>query len=276
MKKNIILLLVVLNSLSLSAQVAHEIIIQGGGGYSTLGYKPSTGKHGGGYGGECGLGYTCIFGEQWGVYAGIATGFYNAIAKLDGATIVTPNLRDNEGDRFDMYTTFTQSDEVQNATFLNIPVMMQFQTKGARKFYALAGVKVGIPLGGKYKMKDVNLSNAGYYPELDNWFNSQTFAGFGDFANKNTEGKLAFKTTVMLALEAGMKWKVGNIASLYAGVYFDYGLTNIAKESDAQFLNYPPLNATNFSINTVLPHITQKIHLMAIGVKLRIALVAKE
>lgn len=276
MKKNIIILLILLISLGSSAQVAHEIIIQGGGGYSTLGYKPSVGKHSGGVGGECGLGYTCIFGDQWGIYTGIVTGFYNTIAKLDGGTIITPNLKDNEDDLFDMHTTFNQCKESQNAAFLNIPVMAQFQTKGARKFYALAGVKVGIPIGGNYKIKDADISNVGYYPELDNWLEFPEFAGFGNFKNKDSEGKFKSKATVMLALEAGGKWKVGNKVSLYVGTYFDYGLNNIVTQSDMPFLNYPPLSATNFSINTALPHITQKIHLMAAGVKLRITFVVKK
>jgi len=52
MKKIIILLFAALSSLSMSAQVAHEFSMNGGGGLSTLNYKLSSGKKSFGYGGD--------------------------------------------------------------------------------------------------------------------------------------------------------------------------------------------------------------------------------
>jgi hypothetical protein len=271
MKKIIILLFVVMSYFFATAQIQHEFSIQGGGGLSTLIYKLPSGKNQLGGGGEFGVSYTCFFIKTVGIRIGVDIAFYNSKAQPDSiTTIVTPNLTDSEGHRFNMHTTLSKYAEAQKAMFLNIPVMVQFQTK---KFYAMGGLKIGIPVSCKFSVSDATLTNKGYYPEYDNWMTEPRFAGYGTFIEQNSEGKLPFQVSAALALETGVKWDIGKMFALYAGVYFDYGLNNIIKKGDHPFMNYSSSEPANFTTNSALPSITEKTNIMAFGVKMRFGFV---
>ena len=268
MKKVILTLSAALYSLFATAQPTHEFSINGGGGLSTLVYKITSSKKNLGFGGEVGLGYTCVFGEMAGIHVGADVSFYSVGATLNGIKIVTENLTDNEGDCFDLHTTLFDYKESQNAMFLNVPVMAYFQTKTNHKFYAMAGVKIGIPLSCKYKASDFALTNEAYYPEYDNWLTNQTFAGYGRFENINSEGKQKYRISAALSLETGMKWNIAEVFAMYTGVYFDYGLNNLVKKDDQLFVNYDNAAPSAFIVNSALA--ADKIHLMAVGVKVRL------
>jgi len=271
MKKVIIIIFATTCSLFASAQITHEFSLNGGGGLSALDYKLSSGECTPGLGGDFGLGYTCMF-AQWGFHIGVDMGLYNAKATLDGVEIVTGNLRDSENDKFDLYTTLDHYTETQNALFLNIPVMAQFQTNGRQKFYTKAGVKIGIPINCTYSVSDATITNSAYYPDSDNWLPMPAFAGLGTFKNRNSDGTLTLDVTVMLALETGVKWRLGAKAALYTGAWLDYGLSNILKDSNQPFVNYNNTTTpVEFTTNSALPALTEKMNLMAVGVKLRFA-----
>jgi len=269
MKKIIIILVAVMGSLFVSGQTNHEFSIHGGGGLSSLNYKLSSGKCSNLFGGDFGLGYTCIFNDVVALHFGIDFDFYNAKAKLDGVQIITSNLKDSENDRFDMCTTLNNYTETQKAMFLNIPVMLQLQTKGKHKAFARAGIKIGIPLNCKYNVTDATLTNEAYYTALGTWLPVPEFAGFGIFPNQNFDGKLKLNVTAMIALEAGAKWKLGEMLALYTGIYFDYGLNNSLKKSNKPFINYSNSYPATFTANSALPSLTEKIKPIAVGFKLR-------
>ena len=279
MKKIIILLFTAMGSLFASAQTTHEFSINGGGGLSTLNYKLSSGERSLGFGGDFGVGYTCIFGEYVGIHLGIDVGFYNAKAKLDGVEIITGDLRDSdkkekndfEGDRFDLYTLLDKYTETQNAMFLNIPIMVQYQTGGKQKFYAKTGIKVGIPINCKYSVSNATITGKAYYPDYNNWLPMPAFAGFGKFDNISTDGKIKLGVTAMFALETGAKWNLGEKVALYTSAYFDYGLNNVLKDRHQPFVNYTNDEPATFTTNSALPSLTTKMNTMAAGIKLRIA-----
>ena len=273
MKKVIILLFAAISSVGVSAQVTHEFLINGGVGLSALNYKLPEGKKNLGIGGDCGIGYSCFFHEQWGIGIGVDLGFYNTKAILDNVQLISSGLQDSENDRFDMYSTLMNYTEKQKAMFLNIPLILQFQTKGTQKFYANAGVKIGLPLSCKFSVSDATIINKGYYPDYDNWLEMPGFAGFGTFANYNSTGKLKLGLAAMLTLEAGGKWKLGEKVSLYTGIYFDYGLNNTLKDKEQPFVNYTNTQPAEFTTNSAIPSLTAKISPIAVGFKLRLALV---
>jgi hypothetical protein len=254
-----------------SAQVSHEISLNGGGGLSTINYMLPAGKKTLGFGGDAGLGYTCVFNEIAGVHTGIEIGFYNATTNLEGATVITPNLTDNEGDRFDMHTILNKYNESQKAIFLNIPVMAHFQAGEKHKFYAMAGFKFGFPIKCNYKVSNAILTNEAYYPEYENWLKNQEFAGYGTFQNINSLGKLPLKVSYTVAAEIGGKWNCAKVFAIYTGVYFDYGLNNIAKKD--RFVNYNDSIPAEFTINSALPAFADKVNLMAAGVKVRMTFI---
>ena len=268
---------------------SHEFSIYGGSGWSPLRYQLSLGDRSGGMGGDFGVGYTWflvkekvtdteyVFHERWGMHTGIGLGLYNAKAKLNNVETIRKDLRDDEGDRFDLYTTIAGYSETQKTMFLNIPVMALFQIN---QFYVMGGVKAGIPLRGKYSSKDATLTNVGDYIDYDNKLETQTFAGYGSFRGKNSEGDLKLGVFVMLALEAGMNWRISDKLLLYAGAYFDYGLNNAFKGKRMSFVNYNSGNPENFTTNSVLSSytddgklstFTDKVNMMSVGIKLRLA-----
>ena len=112
-----------------SSQPAHEFSIYGSGGLSALRSQLSQGSASGRLGGDLGVGYTIFFIDSWGIHTGIGLGFYGAKATLDGEKIITRNLKDSDGDLFDLHTTLTSYSETHNAMFLNVPVMVQFQAQ---------------------------------------------------------------------------------------------------------------------------------------------------
>ena len=266
---------------NISAQT-HEFSAYLGGGLSTLRYKPSLGDRSGRMGADFGVGYTnlrsiervtgteTIYRQQWGIHTGIGLSWYNAKANLNNVTAVTPDKRDSEGDRFDLHTKLSGYNEKQNTLYLNIPAMALFQID---RYYAMGGFKFGIPLNRKYKSKDATLTNEAWYIDLENWAKNQTFAGYGTFGPKKFDGQLDLGVMVMLALEAGATWRVSSKLTLYTGVYFDYGLNNVAKGKQKDFINYDARNARDFTTNSVVSSFTDKVHMMAFGVKARIAMV---
>ena len=274
----------------LAQEPIHEFSVYSGLGFSSLRYQLSQGTSSGGFGGDFGLGYTYyrsnvrvtgtgkVFYEQWGIFTGIGFGLYNAKSKLDGEEIFIENLEDKDEipDRFDLRTTVLRYKEVQRTMYLNIPVMAQFQIE---RYYILTGLKFGVPLIGKYKLKEAMLLNGANYPE---WHPPGYFIygpiteGLGEFDYKDSKGKFNLGVSLMLSLEGGVNWRLTRNFSLYSGAYFDFGLNNAAKK---QLLPFAELvyendnNSSRFTTNSALTSFTEKVKIMAVGVKVRLAYV---
>ena len=283
-------------SMQLSAQeIKHEFSVHVGGGLSSLSYKLSEGDRSGGFGGDFGVGYTFLQVKEravetgrvsylnWGIHSGIGLGLYNAKANLDNTKTVIKDLDDGDDyfSAFDLRTTLSDYNETQKTMFLNIPVMGLFQLD---KFYAMGGVKIGIPLNGKYSVKNPTLTNKAWYPELQNEIDAPRFRGLGKFDDKSFDGTLDLGVAVMLSLEAGYKWSIADNISLYTGAYFDYGLNNVDKSNKKTFVNYTieKNNTADFTTNSVLASysdsknksttFTDKVNVMAVGIKVRVAM----
>jgi hypothetical protein len=78
-------------------------------------------------------------------------------------------------------------------------------------------------------------------------------------------------------LETGIKWKVSEKNAFYTGIYFDYGLNSIQKESIRDFLEYNPANPPDYKYNGILQSqlqgnaFTDKVTPFAFGVKIKLA-----
>ena len=280
----IIVLFFAVSRLYVCAQEAptHEFSAFTGFGLSPLRYQLSQGDRSGGIGGDFGVGYTWyrtnvrvtgtgkVFNERWGIFTGLGLGLYNAKANLDNEKKVTGELEDSEKDIFDLTTTLSRYKETQKATYLNIPVMAQFQLE---RYYLLGGFKFGIPLGGKYKSKDATLYNVAYYPKYENELKAPKTQGLGTFDQKDSNGKLKYGVALMFSLEGGVNWRINRNFSLYSGLYFDVGLINVAKNKQKQFVEFDYKTADVFTTNSVMSAFTDKVNIMAVGVKARLAYV---
>ena len=245
----------------------HEFTIYGSGGLSTFRYDLSDGNGHSGIGSNFGVGYTLFVNRQWGVHSGAGLGMYNTRVKADNAKIVSTNLIDEEGDRFNMHTTIFDFNEKQKAMYLNIPVMAIYQRNIQESlFYVMGGFKLGIPISGKYASTSTKLENASYYPDYDNWAFSQEFAGNGSFDDKRFNGKFKPGVSLMLSLETGTKFNIHEYISLSVGAFFDGGLNNVSK--DKPFISYNAKDPSDF--NASLFSVADKTKVIAAGIILRL------
>jgi hypothetical protein len=255
----------------LAQRPSNEFSIYGGGGFSTLLFSPSLkGASSKGFGGDAGIGFTTFFNPQIGIHFGAGFGFNNVEVSVDNLKTVTPGLVDANDYLFDKHTTLSDYNESKKLTFVSIPIMLQFQQNlgTTHAFYAMGGTKISFQHQTEYKSSVATLSNAAYYPELNNWSATQTFANLGTFNGNSTDGNFKIELFVKLALEIGMKWRIGNNTFLYTGAYLDYGLNDYAKNQRKPLGEYiTPQQLTDLTLLSF----TDKINLTTAGIKLRLA-----
>ncbi|NDW17497.1 hypothetical protein D0T53_01035 [Dysgonomonas sp. 216] len=262
-------------------QSAHELSVYLGGGLSTLNYDTRVGKQTDGNGGLGGFGYSYFFSEKWGIVTGAEVSLYKARMTFDYLSdkYVT---KDVDGENFEFRSKVSNYKEKHHSIFLNIPVMMQYQTPGDKhRFYAMAGGKIGIPLRTKYKTSGATIENSGYYMFDDVEYTTQKFMGFGVFTDKNMNEKVDFKISFTLSAEVGTKWRLGDNLSLYSGLFIDYGVNDIGKgKRNQRFIAYNSENPRNFTSSSILVSqfaaedgktvsFIDKVNVMTAGIKLR-------
>ena len=266
-------------------EVVHEYSAHIGGGMGAMRYNLPIGAQSGGAGVDFGVGYTLIFRNasavetgtvsrsQWGIHTGFGFGFYGAKTSLNGETTINAGLLDSDRDFFDLHSTVRGYEETQRMTLLNIPVMGQHEFD---RYYVMGGFKFGVPLNAKYRSNGARLDNEADYYEIGGArLKGPSFVGFGDnFAFDKTEGSLNYGVSVMLSLEAGVKWRINENIYVYTGAYFDYGLNNAAKNLErSPFVNYAnnvDYDAVKFTANSILFPFQEKMNVMAVGVKVRV------
>jgi hypothetical protein len=274
---------------SAQGKAPHEFSIYGGGGLSFAGfpYKSSKSFSIGGHG-SGGIGITAFFNPLWGFHTGLGVGINNLKINVDKIITMTPIGKNDpntselpgyeQGFDRELHTTLLTYHEIHKTLFLNIPVMLQFQTKQnnvynwkkgrKRDFYAMTGLQLLILLNNEYNVAVKNLNNAAYYPEIDNWAGSQEFKGLGTFAGNSKEGSFTTGVLAMFAIEAGLKWRIGAKTYLYTGGYFDCGLHDPVKKYRQPTNQY----ITPESVDDInLLAFSNRINAMAAGIKLRLA-----
>ena len=283
-KYKIIIILFALSGIYASAQVQdtkdpNEIHLYLGAGFSAIHHQHA--KRNGLFNGSAldfGIGYLHYFHKNWGIYLGMGAGTYNTNKTVD-VDVFTPNLIDQNDYAFDLYSDVGYN-EIFQTQFLSIPLMLHFQTKKKshawrlihrpfKGFYLMGGLKANIPFKDRYEAKVLTVSNAAYYPEMDNWAATQLFAGLGKFNDGSEyEGNLEFEMPLLsLAFETGLKWRL-NRTLLYTGIFCDIGVHNSVKN-----VRTPINNNIAVAHLTDFPLITyaEKLNMVNLGIILRIA-----
>ena len=280
-----IIVLFALSSVFVSAQIlpdrdVNEIHFLAGVGLSSIHHQNSQ-RNGffNGYAADIGVGYLLYFHRNWGIYTGVSPGIYNTKKLLD-LRVFTPSLTDKNGYVFDLYTNSDYS-EIFKTFFVNVPLMLHFQTnpkkqawwqrfKTYKGFYAMVGVKAGIPLKEAYESKIATTTNAAYYPEFDNWAATQTFAGLGTFNTPNvSNGNLDVGLLLRLSIEAGVKWRMKTNRLLYTGAFCQFALNSASKTAREPFRNNI---ATDHITDFTLLTFSENIDMLTAGVIVRLAL----
>ena len=267
-------------------QEKNEISFFAGGGYSTLYYylhQVPNGKFTPGYGGTTGLGYTRFFNDFIGIGTGVEMGYYTAkttIEQFSGKY----SAFDKE-DNFEFRYTVDGYEEKQNLLAVNIPLMLQLQyplLHDEHLCYFAFGGRVGFPIRSNFNSTASSYTTSAYYPQYDVLLESPASQGLGVFRNRKFKDNLQFRTMYMLSAEIGMKWMISDQFSLYTGVYFDYGLVDIYKNTQYEsFLKYSADNPTSLPSQSILKarynqdnmmnSFTGRVFPNALGIKIRLS-----
>ena len=246
MKKTIIIIMTLLLSSSVlfSQEKGHYLSIGGTIGASKLNYSLQQGtgsiKPGLGFGGK--IGYSYFFSDHFGVGTGIGISAYRTKAHLKEYDAIFPDLTDDdgEGDMYDRIVLLRNWKEFQKSTFIEIPILLQYQHRFGEYqgfgLYANLGIKVQIPISSSYKVTDGTMENQGDYhkyggPILYGMPNH----GFGTDSPRPS-GDFKLKTGVAATAGFGFLFSLTPIIDLQLGAYADYGFTNKKTTEDGAIL----------------------------------------
>ena len=276
MKKTIITIAAALTFLAATAQSFNrsEFSINIGDGASCFQTKPAIGENRWNWSGTAGLGYHFFFNSHWGIGTGANFAIYNGGISIDKYNQQQAATNILTGNKFDFLLTSSDYKEAQQAMTINIPLMLQFQTRGKTAFYAALGGKVAIPVSAK-SQSEGKFTTTGYFPDWNMTYDNLPERGFVTnqaFPENKTDIKL--KTAFMASAELGVKWRLGKKTSLYTGVYVDYGLNDILEKETAENNNlvvYQPNTPAQFAYNTATNSYAKQMVPVAGGVTLRLA-----
>lgn len=266
MKKTIILTVVFLFSFAAFSQESkdtsfqqskHEFSVWGSFGLSTFRYDLSYGDRDCKSGFMFGLGYTYFFNYHWGLGIGAELSLLRTSLDISNFTDAYYIQAFNGADR-PLYLSVQGMDyeESYKAFYINIPLMAKYQLDvwKQHKFYATGGFKLGIPVSGSYSTNG-SYRAVGY--DIDDSGNpiGDAMVGFHDLGktiNADQKGMdYDFGVNFILALEAGMKWKLTDQLSLYTGAFVDFGLVNVRKgDNDLRVGDYIPKDANSYDQQT--------------------------
>ncbi|MCL2028264.1 MAG: hypothetical protein FWG79_07230 [Bacteroidales bacterium] len=268
-KAKLLITLLAISTLHLSAQrPSNEFSISGGAGLSLLVSNDASAT---GLNPSAGIGYTLFFSEHVGLHIGAEWSMNTMDIRVDHSERITLGLTDANGLRYNLHTTLSGYEENLNSMFISVPVMLQFQANPTtHSFYAMGGAKILLFHGTSYESKLETYHNAAYYPDFYNWASTQTFAGLGRFSGRTTFGNTGLDMHLLLSLETGMKWRIGENTFLYTGAYLDYGLSDPLRGLRVPVSDYIA-TAEVQSRQAPLLTFSDKVNMMTVGIKLRLA-----
>ena len=274
LRKFSLCLFVILLYQGLSAQSSSEISVHMKGQFSKLKYDyPGDNDMDNGY--AFGINYAYYLNENWSLSTGAEYQKFTSntsLSDVDGKVRAT----DQEGENFEFRYSTSRYVEDQEVSFINIPLKVQYETSGPVAFYAAGGVKVGLNLHSSSEYRALNLTTSGYYKQYEAVLNDPKFIGFGDFGTYEGESNFEFDTNYILNLETGIKLDAGYSESLYVGLFIDYGLNDLKKDSlQSGLFEYNSENPTVFrntgilyAINDNNPFVDE-IKTISFGLKIR-------
>jgi len=268
------------NQLLAQKTVPAEFNVHAAGAFSTY-LQPAFEGSSVGYNGDFGLGFTGFFSRNVGINIGLGLGFFNIKSTVTGLeTNIKHGLDDKVNNlKYDLYTTLSNYTEVHKPLFLNIPIMLVFQTQKDQQwswkqsqrpsFYLICGAKALLLFNNKYEVSVDTITNKAYYPALNNWATTQEFAGLGSFNNEGagykSSGKMEFGIIVAAAIELGVKWRTEGSVAIYTGAFFDFGFP--IKDNRTPYEEY--ISEEKLKNATLMKF--ADTYLMTAGIRVRIA-----
>jgi OmpA-OmpF porin, OOP family len=225
-------------------------------------------------GASLGLDYVFRFDSCWGLLTGIAGGLYRTQASLRDGLVLTYNEIDDAGSAFQYKVRLTGYKETQRLLSVSIPLLLQYHTGSAgTKWYFAGGGKVFFPLNTSIHASARQLSLSGYYPNFDLNVSNLPQHGFGTLDSWQGSVTTQMKPAVALSAATGLSFPISPGARVYAGVYVDYGLTNLRNKSDSlPIVTYSAAGMDKVKANGVLNmQNAGPVKLLCFGVQVRVS-----
>ncbi|NWL03353.1 hypothetical protein DM790_21210 [Flavobacterium collinsii] len=272
MKIKITIALLILFNVTIKSQ---ELNVKINGGPSGILYDSTIGNGTLKFGGGIGVGYTYFFSKNWGISTGIDVMYNQNSFKLNDGNTINSYEVDDQTSAFEYRVTSSKYKEEQHFISAAIPLLMQYRTAFASntQWYLGFGGKILFPGKQTVKASADQLQLSGYYPDLNLLIDDLPSHGFGQVNNWKDETKTSLDPSFLLSLETGLTFKIKEKTQLYTGVYVDYGLTNLAKETpDLNIVAYDPNGIDNTQANGTIGNkrIVQDTRYLSAGVQLKL------
>ena len=268
MRKGLILLGLLSLPLLLQAQTYdHYLDLTVGGGLHSIQFSPKEGDFTPGTGMEVRAAYRHVIDEHWSWGLGLGVSWYNARSFYEDYRIARPAVDDQNGEPYEYRVIFTDWKEKQHLVNLELPVAAYYQQPISTlwSFLGSAGLKFILPVSNKYTILDGEMETKGYFKQLTN-IEYENLPQHGFFKEEGYEGEASLrKFGGAVFVDAGFlrSFKHSDM-SLYMGLYFNYGVTDLSKEHTSSLFDgksYPGVLSSN---------LVDGAHLMAAGLKVGI------
>lgn len=268
MRKGLILLGLLSLPLLLQAQTYdHYLDLTVGGGLHSIQFSPKEGDFTPGTGMEVRAGYRRVIDEHWSWGLGLGVSWYNARSFYEDYRIARAAVDDQNGEPYEYRVIFTDWKEKQHLVNLELPVAAYYQQPISTlwSFLGSAGLKFIVPVSNKYTILDGEMETKGYFKQLTN-IEYENLPQHGFFKEEGFEGEASLrKFGGGVFVDAGLlrSFKHGDM-SLYMGLYFNYGVTDLSKEHTSSLFDgksYPGVLSSN---------LVDGAHLIAAGLKVGI------
>ncbi|HEV2355892.1 MAG TPA: OmpA family protein [Puia sp.] len=226
-------------------------------------------------GGTVGLLYAFPLETRLDLLAGISAGVYRTEARLPDGTTFANYQVDDQGSAFEYRMKTAGYKEAQHFVAAEVPVLLQYHTTvSGKEWYVNAGGKMVFPASDHIDISAQQLSLSGYYPDYNVELSDLPKHGFGKLNGWKTSTLVNLKPTVALSASTGVGFALSHNMVLYAGVFLDYGLTDMQKRHDSMPLfTYNPAGVSGTRANGVLnmPN-TGPVNLLSFGLQVRLSL----
>ena len=247
-----------------NAQYAHnQIELQVNGGVHGLMYDAySTAlKNQANLGGETSFNYRHFFNDYIGLGTGLGVAFFNSYGKISSYD------EKNTYANGDILATHFQSwEEKQKYAQLEIPIGFYYRNNITYSvdFLTGFGVKVGFPVRHTYEVTEGSMSRSLYLQESNTTNDLETNYSLLDFEGDITTKK----TTCSFFLDFGLtKWFSSKLG-LYAGLYINYGFTDVVDaKSDKKIFSPEGVYTTMLESDQIT-----KVGTIAAGFKMAVTL----
>lgn len=223
-------------------------------------------------GGSFGVDYTFLLSGHWGLVTGVDAGIFRTQAMLRDGRFTYGEI-DQAGSAFQYNVKVTGYRETQRFFAAGVPLLLRYHTTGAgAQWYIEGGGKVFLPFGAVAAVSAQQMSLSAYYPDLNLEVANLPGHGFGSVDNWKGNASFSLKPSAALSGASGVSFAIAPGRRLYAGVYVDYGLTDVRGKSDSMpLMTYSSSGVGGAKANGVMNMTNAgKATLFAVGVEVRL------